>query len=812
MILPLHLPAIIRSGRARLALLLVAGAALVLALEPSARADGTDVSLLSVTKTELYLQNSSANPALQANPFTFDTAANPTGANRIVSAQFLPPGGTLETMTKGRANFSFDGGNFATMAALNAAFPNGTYNFALQTSTPPTAFNDTISITGDTYPNIPKILNGTWSSGALQIDATQSYSITWNDVSPTSSTQMVFEIADASGAIVFSQVVAPDPSGFNINRTISANTLQVGAYYTANLTFQRRQVTQVNGSFAKVAIYATTTTFKIATIGAIPTITGPSNPMGTVGQMFIYQIIASNHPFSYGTSGSLPPGLTLDSSLGIISGVPTATSATQISLNATNINGTGTKANFVPAIQAAPRAGPIIISSTCAQYYAGQPFSFQVATKGATSAARITATGLPAGLSLDPVTGVISGTTASVGSFPVNLTVTDGSFTVAGFLQLTFTADPAYPVITNADKVTVPRGQTFSYTIATPGASDPADPPTFTIIGNLPPGLGFDPATGTISGTYSGPLQKSMSSNDSGGAPPVVKELSGGALLGSIQLFSTNSHGTSTFQLLFLAPPSGAVNIATRLFVGTGENVLIGGFIVTGNAPKVVIVRAIGPSTGIPGALQDPILQLRNEQTQVVVTNDNWRDTQEQLIKDTTIPPNDDRESAIVAGLDPGNYTAIVSGKDGGTGIGLVEVYDLGTASLDTTTKAQLAEISTRGNVLTADNVIIGGFIISGVNTKVLVRGIGPSLAAFGIGNALQDPTIELHDGNGTTIGANDNWRSDQEQAIINTSVPPTDDRESAIVATLAPGAYTAILRGSGNTTGVALVEVYALQ
>jgi hypothetical protein len=203
---------------------------------------------------------------------------------------------------------------------------------------------------------------------------------------------------------------------------------------------------------------------------------------------------------------------------------------------------------------------------------------------------------------------------------------------------------------------------------------------------------------------------------------------------------------------------------------------------------------------------------LRNEQTQVVVTNDNWRDTQEQLIKDTSIPPNDDRESAIVAGLDPGNYTAIVSGKDGGTGIGLVEVYDLGTASLDTTTKAQLAEISTRGNVLTADNVIIGGFIISGVNTKVLVRGIGPSLTAFGIGNALQDPTIELHDGNGATIGANDDWRSDQQQAIINTSVPPTDDRESAIVATLTPGAYTAILRGKNNITGVALVEVYGLQ
>jgi hypothetical protein len=791
---------------------IVAGA-IALALAPNVHADATDVSLLFVRKSQLYRQIDGAAPEAQANPFTFEAGANPTGSNRITGAQFTPPGGAVKVMNNiGAGVFFFDGGRFASQAALDAAFPNGTYAFSLQTVTAPATYNDSIA-TGNLYPtDVPTQQNGTWSSGGLQVDATKAYTFNWNDVSPTSGTQMVFEIRDASGAIVFTVTRPPDPSGFAINVTMPANTLQAGAYYTANLAFERRVVTTVSPTFTKVSTYATEETFKIATIGAIPTVTGPSNPMGTVGQLFVYQIIASNHPFSYGTSGSLPPGLTLDSSLGIISGVPTATSSTQITLSATNINGTGTKANFVPAIQAALTSGPIIVSSTCAQYYAGQPFSFQVATKGATSAARITATGLPAGLNLDPVTGVISGTTAAVGSFSVNLTVKDGSFTVAGFLQLTFTADPAYPVITNADKVTVPRGQNFNYKIATPGASDPDDPPTFTIIGNLPPGLGFDPATATISGTYSGPLQRSMSSNDSGGDPPVVKELSGGALLGSIQLFGTNSHGTSTFQLLFLAPPSGAVNIATRLFVGTGENVLIGGFIVTGNAPKVVIVRAIGPSTGIPGALQDPILQLRNEQTQVVVTNDNWRDTQEQLIKDTSIPPNDDRESAIVAGLDPGNYTAIVSGKDGGTGIGLVEVYDLGTASLDTTTKAQLAEISTRGNVLTADNVIIGGFIISGVNTKVLVRGIGPSLTAFGIGNALQDPTIELHDGNGATIGANDDWRSDQQQAIINTSVPPTDDRESAIVATLTPGAYTAILRGKNNITGVALVEVYGLQ
>ena len=147
-----------------------------------------------------------------------------------------------------------------------------------------------------------------------------------------------------------------------------------------------------------------------------------------------------------------------------------------------------------------------------------------------------------------------------------------------------------------------------------------------------------------------------------------------------------------------------------------------------------------------------------------MVSNDNWRTTQEQLIRDTTIPPADDRESAIVIGLDPGNYTAILSGKNDSTGIALVEVYDLGTASLDAGSKAQLAQISTRGNVLQGDNVMIGGFIVSGVTTKIIARAIGPSLTAVGIANALADTTLELFNGNGTSIGANDDWRSDQEQ------------------------------------------------
>jgi hypothetical protein len=106
---------------------------------------------------------------------------------------------------------------------------------------------------------------------------------------------------------------------------------------------------------------------------------------------------------------------------------------------------------------------------------------------------------------------------------------------------------------------------------------------------------------------------------------------------------------------------------------------------------------------------------------------------------------------------------------------------------------------------------MIGGFFVSGVTTKILLRAIGPSLGAFGITNAVQDTTLELHNGNGATIGSNDDWRSDQEQVIKDTTIPPSDNRESAIVQSLVPGPFTAILRGKNNTTGVALVEVYAL-
>ena len=227
------------------------------------------------------------------------------------------------------------------------------------------------------------------------------------------------------------------------------------------------------------------------------------------------------------------------------------------------------------------------------------------------------------------------------------------------------------------------------------------------------------------------------------------------------------------------------LNLSTRLEVLTRDKAPIGGFIITGTSPKKVLLRGIGPSlasTGIADFLVDPALELHSSNA-TIANNDNWQDNQEAEIQATGIPPTDDRESAIVATLNPGSYTAVLTGKNDGTGVGLVEIYDLDQAD-----QSKLANISTRGFVNTGDKVMIGGFIIGdsdGGDSTVVVRGIGLSLAASGVTDPLQDPFLEVHDSSGTVIASNDNWRDTQETEIIATGLAPTDDHESAIAIAL---------------------------
>ena len=241
---------------------------------------------------------------------------------------------------------------------------------------------------------------------------------------------------------------------------------------------------------------------------------------------------------------------------------------------------------------------------------------------------------------------------------------------------------------------------------------------------------------------------------------------------------------------------------------------MIAGFIITGNSSKPVVVRGIGPSLGAFGLtdlLLDPVIELHAFDSSLIVKNDNWKDNQGSQIEGTPFEPGDDRESVLLATLPPTAYTAILTGNDNTTGVGLVEVYDNDPA-LD----SELANISTRGLVQGGNNVMIGGFILGGgtENTRIAVRGIGPSLSQFGLNNVLADPTLELRNADGTLIGANDDWTDDPVSAALLSAngLGLSDTKESGIFTALPPGQFTAILAGRDGGIGLGLVEVYNLK
>jgi hypothetical protein len=262
-------------------------------------------------------------------------------------------------------------------------------------------------------------------------------------------------------------------------------------------------------------------------------------------------------------------------------------------------------------------------------------------------------------------------------------------------------------------------------------------------------------------------------------------------------------------------PAARALNLSTRMRVQTGDNVGIGGFIITGSGSKNVLLRAIGPSltqSGVPNALADPLLALHGPGGFATITNNNWRDDpiQEALIKGTGIPPTHDLESAIYATLPPGAYTAIVSGLNNTSGVALVEVYDLDPAG-----PSKLGNISTRAFVGQGDDVLIAGFILGGNSgyATIVARGIGPSLTGFGVPNPLPNPTLEVRDANGMPAFTNDDWQDNPNQAAQLTAagLALTNDLEAGLVWALPPGAYTVVLLEANNGTGVGLVEVYEL-
>jgi hypothetical protein len=268
-------------------------------------------------------------------------------------------------------------------------------------------------------------------------------------------------------------------------------------------------------------------------------------------------------------------------------------------------------------------------------------------------------------------------------------------------------------------------------------------------------------------------------------------------------------YGTSVENVIDLSSGAAAsrlLNISTRMRAESGDNAVIGGFIITGQSPKKVIIRALGTSLSVAGALADPTLTLTSSTESIF--NDDWRSTDEQAITASGIPPTSNLESAIVATLAPGAYTATMRGKNNTSGVGLLEVYEL-----DASGGAVLANISTRGMVRSGDNVMIAGFIVGAgsTDTRVVIRALGPSLAQSGVSSPLKDPTLQLVDGNGAVLRQSDNWGDDAAQAsqLTSLSIAPSNALESALVATLPPGAYTAVVADKTGQAGTGLVEVY---
>ncbi len=285
------------------------------------------------------------------------------------------------------------------------------------------------------------------------------------------------------------------------------------------------------------------------------------------------------------------------------------------------------------------------------------------------------------------------------------------------------------------------------------------------------------------------------------------------------ELFFLQPDDIAGAAALYGAPPnapsaSGSaqiVQISTRGHVGTGDEVMIGGFIIQdATSTKRVLVRAIGPSlgpAGVSGALANPALELYDATGAVIQANDDWRSTQEEEVIATGLAPKNNLESAILVDLAPGSYTAIVSGSAGGSGVGLVEVYDLEPES------GLLGNISTRARVGTGDNALIGGFIVQGPQSQInVVRAIGPSLTSAGVSGALLNPTLDLYNSLGGLLQSNDDFNSNRDSgAIGGYGLWPSNSSESALLFPSAPGAFTAIVRGANDTTGVGLVEIYAV-
>jgi len=708
--------------------------------------------------------------------FTITTSGNPVA--KITSSGKLPGGVKFVDNGDGTATLSGrPGGGLGLVGdyplifkASNGVLPAGTQNFTLTITRPP---------------RITSVNNATFVVGTAK-----TFTITTRNTVPKSTLSFTGTLP---GGVIFTPLA-------NATATLSG-TPAAGSKGVYFLT-----ITAANGTLPNAVQLFTLTVQDTPPVTQAPAIISSASTTFTAGTEGTFTIHTTGVPTAtLSLTGTQPSWLSfVDNTDGTATlvGTPDPGSNPSYAFTITATNGVAPDAvqTFTLFVVNPP---PAITSVNNATFLVGTLDTFTVRTSPPIPSATVSFTGtLPAGIIFVPNgdgTATVSGTAAagSEGDYPIDISASNGTLPDA---MQTFTITvqdapplPQAPAITSAATGSFKVGTAGTFTITATGTPTPS----FTLTGAQPSWLSFvdnTDGTATLSGT-----------------PDANSDLSYGFTITARNGVFPNA--TQDFTLIVQQTPTNAtlVNISTRLLVQTGAKVGIGGFIITGTDAKKVLIRGMGPtltSFGVPNALQDPVLELHDSTGAVVISNDDWKIPQETAIAATGLAPLDDRESAILLTLQPGSYTAIESGKNGTTGVGLIELYDL-----DAVANADLSNISTRGFVQTGANVMIGGFIVSGANGSVnlVVRALGPSLAQFGVPNSLADPRLGLYDGNGTLMMSNDNWKDSQQTALENSGFQPPNDLDSAILVTLPTGNYTAIVSGKNAGTGVGLVEVYRL-
>jgi len=581
------------------------------------------------------------------------------------------------------------------------------------------------------------------------------------------------------------------PAGLSLNSATGAIN---GTPTTAGVSVAALSAT--NGTGTGTAVL----TITIAPAGAAPIIVGPTAAPGTVGAAFTYNIAASGTPTSYGATG-LPAGLSVNSVTGAINGTPTTAGVSVVALGATNGVGTGTAVLTITI--AAAGAVPIIVGPSTAPGTVGAAFTYNIAASGTPTG--YAATGLPSGLTLNALTGAINGVPSASGVFVVAIAATNSAGTGTATLTITVAAAVGAPIIIGPTSAQGTTGTVFvTYPITATGT-----PTSYTATG-LPPGLTLNPLTGAINGTPTG----------------------SGTFV--VTITATNSSGTSTATLTITiaGPPYARIaNFSARAISGPGSLSMIVGFVVSGNG-KNLLIRGVGPglaALGIVSPLNDPMLALYSGNS-VIATNSNWQTTSGGQAQGPIITATDTQvgafalqsanaDTAVLVTVNQGPYTANVLSPNGSSGVALAEIYD---ADVTANPVARLVNVSARMNVTAGQGTLIAGLVIEGnIPQTLLVRGVGPALSAYGVSNVLSDPQIAVFSGGSSTqFAANSSWgvgNSTVAQlsaaAVQVGAFPlPTGSKDSALLLTLQPGAYTVQVSSVSGTTGTALVEIYDTQ